>query len=127
MGKHFEILLENLPIVASHPYAFVAYIAVLAVYFVIAMRVQRNRFLLRHIQKLPAKDRLAALKAEMGVPDLRQGLTPEQWLRSRIHSMLFYSAAMLVVGVFVIAVLSLVIDSPEPSVDMTLSPEPLEQ
>jgi hypothetical protein len=47
--------LKAIPEAASHPFALIAYLCVVASWAVIAFRVQRNSELLKHIEKLPGK------------------------------------------------------------------------
>jgi hypothetical protein len=98
--------LKALPSVASSPLALVAYIVAVGAWLLIALRVQRHKGLLTNLEKLPSRDRLAALKDEMGVTPLKEGLTAEQYLKSRIH--LYYILAfgilcLTVVILFVVA------------------------
>lgn len=57
-------------------------------------RVERNNGLLSKIDKLPEKDGLDALRAEVGNVRV-SGLNAEQWIRSRIHLYYFLSFAIL--------------------------------
>ena len=77
--------IKALPIVASSPLALIAFLCLVGAWVVIGLRVQRNKNLLANLEKLPSKDRLQALKDEMGTVRIKSGLTPEQYLRSRIH------------------------------------------
>jgi hypothetical protein len=99
-------LLAALPHAASSPYAFVAYVSVVVAWVVIALKVKRNAQLLAHIDKLPPKDRLAALQLEMGTIRIKENMTPEEWLRGRVHSYIFYAFCILCLAsvvVFVVA------------------------
>jgi hypothetical protein len=75
--------LSSLPTVATSPLALVGYLAVIAAWVVIALKVQRNRQLLENLKNLPAKDRLQALRDEMGTIPLKEGLSPEQFIKLR--------------------------------------------
>jgi hypothetical protein len=83
--------LKALPAVAASPLALAGYVSVLASWTIVALRVKRNRNLLSRIEKFPPRDRLAALKAEMGVVDVPAGLSAEQYLRSRLHTNLLFA------------------------------------
>src|SRR5262245_49485527 len=96
--------LSAIRLVGTSPLALGAYAFTIAAYVFTALRVNRNKNLLVHLQKLPPKDRLAALKAEMGMVRLTKGLSPEQWLRSRIHQ--YYLIAFLASCIVVVAVLA---------------------
>lgn len=98
-----------LPGVATSPLAFVAYLAAVMAWAAIAWRVNRNRQLLQHLHKLPEKARLEALRMEMGAVRLKSGLSPEQWIRSRIHLFVFLGFAILgavVIILFTVSVMS---------------------
>src|SRR5437867_5917658 len=103
--EFLKSLLQALPQAASSPYALVAYLAVLVGWLVIALKVNRNKQLLAHIDKLPSKDRLSALQLEMGAVTIKEGMTPEQWIRTRVHNYLFLGFAILcLAGVVVFVV-----------------------
>jgi hypothetical protein len=94
-------ILKGIATAATNPLAFVSYIVAVIACVLIRIRVGRNKNLLKRLKDLPASDRLAALEAEMGVIPLTKGLSPEQWIRSRIN--LYYFLGFLVFcGVFVI-------------------------
>lgn len=90
-----EKALSALPSVAGSPLAFAAYLAAIVAWVVIAWRVNRNKQLLRNLDKLPERSRLEALRMEMGAVRLKSGLSPEQWIRSRIHLYYFMGFAIL--------------------------------
>src|SRR5690348_14529124 len=83
-------LLEELPVVALSPYALVAYLATVAAWLLVSYRVNRNRNLLQHLQKVPAEKRESVLKVEIGGAYLRAGMTAEQFLRYQMHRYLFW-------------------------------------
>src|ERR1700752_2544238 len=85
MESFISNALKALPSVASSPLAIIGYIAAIAAWVFIGWRVVRNKNLLENLKDLPPKDRLQALKEEMGRVPLKEGLTPEQYLRSRTH------------------------------------------
>src|SRR5215831_14456804 len=89
MWDVFRSLLSALPSAAASPYAFAAYALVVVAYVVTAWRVTRNKNLLENLEKLPSKERAKALEIEMGGVHLASGISPEQWVRPRIHPILF--------------------------------------
>ncbi len=100
-------ILRSLPQVATSPFAFVAYVLVVAAWLIVALRVKRNKNLLDALEKVPLEQRLAALQAEMGNVSPPKGFTAQQWLRSRIHTYYFYAFLALYLAValmFIIAV-----------------------
>jgi hypothetical protein len=85
--------LSAIPSAATSWYALLAYALAIAASVFSVWRVARNKTLLENIQKLPSKDRLIALRIEMGGVHLAKGISPEQWIRSRIHT--YYLFAFL--------------------------------
>ncbi|MAF66866.1 MAG: hypothetical protein CMJ84_14575 [Planctomycetes bacterium] len=101
-----ESALSALPDAASTPLALVGYVVLIVAWVVIALRVKRNKQLLGSLEKLPEGDRLKVLQMEMGAVHIKSGLTPEQWIRSRVHLYYFLGFAILslvVVLIFTIA------------------------
>jgi hypothetical protein len=100
--------LEAIPLAATSPYALAAYLVTIVAWVAIAFRVARNRELLRHIESLPQKDRLAAIQTELGggvhVPG---GISPEDWLRGRTMRYYFVGYMTLVLALSVIVVIAM--------------------
>jgi hypothetical protein len=103
--------LSSIPAAAASPLALVAYLAVVAVWGAVALKVKRSRDILRDLEKLPGRDRLRALEAEIGHVHLASGLTPEQWLRSRIYNYMFWGFIALCVLVVIIVAISATVPS----------------
>lgn len=101
-----KLAFEVLPTTAKHPFAFVGYIVVTLSWVALAWKVKRNNILLSHLQKLPKKDRLEALRLEMGAIQLKEGLSPEQWIRYRQH--IYYFIAFLVGCLAVVVMFAIV-------------------
>lgn len=99
--------LRALPITASSPTAYAAYVLTLLAWGVIAWRVNRYKILLTHIRSLPANDRLPAIKAEMGVIEIKGGVSADQWLKSRIHTFYLVGFIVLCATIFTIAALAI--------------------
>jgi hypothetical protein len=85
MWEFLASALSAIPSAAASKYAFGAYALAICAYVITVWRVARNKNLLESLQKLPAKDRLSALEVETGGVRLAAGISPEQWVRSRIH------------------------------------------
>jgi hypothetical protein len=98
--------LKALPAVASSIPALIGYIFVILAWVLISWRVQRNRVLLKNLEKLPAKDRLNALRSEMGAIDVPADLTAEQWLRARNQTYIFQGFLVVVFAVVILVVAS---------------------
>jgi hypothetical protein len=79
---------KAIPSAAASPLALVAYLATLGAWTLITWRVRRFRELLQKIELLPEPDRIKALQMELGYVPVLKGLTAEQYLRSRIHTLL---------------------------------------
>jgi len=105
MWEFLTATLSAIPSAASNGYALAAYALVIAAYIVTVWRVARNKNLLANLQKLPPKDRLSALEIETGGVRLAAGISPEQWVRSRIHR--YYLIAFLATCAVAIAVAAL--------------------
>jgi tetratricopeptide (TPR) repeat protein len=77
--------LDGLTIAGRGPLYLVAYVVLVVAMVLIAFRVRRFQRLLEHIKDLPARDRLPALREEMGSLPLGEPLSAEQYLKGRIH------------------------------------------
>ena len=101
--------LSAIPQAAQNPFAFLAYIAALSAWVLIAARVRRNRNLLAHLDKLPPQDRLIALKSEMGEIPVPEGLSAKDWLKARNQRYYFLAFAMLcALAIIIFAIASFV-------------------
>jgi hypothetical protein len=107
MWEFLKAALSAVPSAATNGYAFGAYVLAIAAYIVTAWRVARNKNLLENIQKLPPKHRLSALEIEVGGVRLAAGISPEQWVRSRINR--YYLVAFLATCIVVIAIAALAV------------------
>jgi hypothetical protein len=98
--------LAALQTAASNPLAYGAYIITVVAWLVIAWKVQRHKVLLNQIGLLPEKDRLRAISLEMGAPQVKGGVSAEQWLRGRIHTYYFVGFCVLCATTFAIVALT---------------------
>jgi hypothetical protein len=101
-----EKFLTALQTAASNPLAYAAYMATLIAWFVIAWKVHRHQILLKHINFLPEKDRLTAISLEMGTVQVKGGVSPEQWLRSRIQTYYLVGFCVMCLTIFAIVALA---------------------
>jgi hypothetical protein len=109
MWQFLVSALSAIPAAATNKFSLVAYALAMAAYVFAVWRVARNKNLLQHLQKLPPKDRLAALETEMGGVRLAAGLSPEEWLRSRAYKyylLAFFATCAVVVTIFALAVMN---------------------
>jgi flagellar motility protein MotE (MotC chaperone) len=103
----FPDFLGNLKHVATSPYAFAAYIAVIAawVYSTVARhRLDKIADLLQH---LPSEERARVIMREYSTVPGRN-LSPDQWIKSRQHMLWFLAFLSLVVCVTLIVIVALV-------------------
>jgi hypothetical protein len=103
--EFLKAALAAIPSAATSGYALAAYALVVAAYVFTVWRVARNKNLLEHLEKLPPKDRLKALEIETGGVRLAAGISPEQWVRSRIHK--YYLLAFLATCAVAVAIAAL--------------------
>ncbi|VVN33558.1 hypothetical protein PS645_04958 [Pseudomonas fluorescens] len=97
-------LLGAFPDAATSPYAFVAYVLLVAASAAIAWRVKRNKNLLSTLEKIPVKQRAELVAREMGAP-LPPGLTAEQWIEYKIHHYYLLSfLSILICGTVIFAI-----------------------
>ncbi|MEQ9305352.1 MAG: hypothetical protein RJQ14_15690, partial [Marinoscillum sp.] len=102
-----EKFLEVLPTVATSPYAFVAYVVLILSWLVVALKVKRNKELLKNLDKLPEQDRLPAFKLELQGVEIKEGLSPEQWIKSNTHRYLFIGFLAICLVVTTLTTLSI--------------------
>jgi hypothetical protein len=105
MGEFLSGAFTALPAIATSPLAFVAYIAVVVVWAIISWKVRRSKELLTSLQKFPEKDRLDAWKVEAGIAHLGSGLSPEQWIRSKIQ--LYYLLGFSIVFICLVMIFAI--------------------
>ena len=114
-----ELILKSISAAATSPLALTAYLAAVLAWFLIASKVKRNKQLLDSLEKLPEKDRLKAFTLEIQGVKLSSGITPDQWLKSRIHQYLF--ASFITVCLVFVVVFSMLLfdinDIYKPTVD----------
>src|SRR6266404_4628335 len=94
--------LEGLQTVATSPYAFVAYVCLLAgfIYWLV------SQIRLKAIARLPAEEQAAVLKKEYNVFP-RSGLSGEEWIRSRRQTLTFWGFVVLTVAVVLLSTIGL--------------------
>jgi hypothetical protein len=96
--------LDALPIVATHPLAFIAYIAVVISWVILGLQANK----IKKIGVLPEKDRLKAL--ELAYPRMPKGASPEVWLKSQEQKFIFAGVVITIAAVTLI-VLAIVLYS----------------
>jgi hypothetical protein len=107
--------LESLQVVAKSPYAFVAYVCLLAgfIYWLV------SQLRLNAIAQLPARERAAVLTKEYNVFP-KSGLSGEEWIRSRRQTLTFWAFVVLIVAVVLLGTVALLKVNPAaPTVSTT--------
>jgi hypothetical protein len=90
--------ITGLKIAATSPYAFVAYICLVIAWVYVATAQYRLKRLSKVIEHIPAEDRAKLLEKEYNVLP-RAGLSAEQWIKSRTHTLFFLAfLALLLAG-----------------------------
>lgn len=98
--------LKHLQDVASSPYAFFGYISVIAAWVYVATAQHRLNTISKIIKDLPERDRARVISKEYNtVP--RSGLSPEQWIRSRLHTLYFLAFFALIICVTILVVIAI--------------------
>jgi hypothetical protein len=94
--------LDALQTVATSPYAFVAYVCLLAgfIYWLV------SEIRLKAIARLPAEEQAAVLKKEYNVFP-RSGLSGDEWIRSRRQTLTFWAFVVLIVAVVLLSTIGL--------------------
>jgi hypothetical protein len=116
----FTELLKGLPAAASSLYGLIAYTVTVLAWAVIAWRVKRNAQLLKHLNSLPETDRFAALQMEMGGIHLKEGVTPDHWLKYQTKRYLMIGYICSVVCLLLVLVIATFKKPSNPDVDLTL-------
>jgi hypothetical protein len=80
MLEFIKAAFSAIPHVVGDTKALIAYAIACTAWTVVALRVNRNRTLLRHLEKLPEGQRLRDLQMEMGALPLPKGMTPSQYI-----------------------------------------------
>jgi hypothetical protein len=117
MPESISEFFSAIPSAAASPGAFAAYALAVLSSTAIALKVRRNQQVLAHLKEFPESERLKVLELEMGNVSVPAGLTPEQWLRSRVHSYLFGAFAAVCAVALVVSVVALTTKPPAGSVD----------
>jgi hypothetical protein len=97
-----QAFIEGLKTAATSPYAFVAYVCLVAGF--IFWLVSESR--LKAIGRLPAKEQAAVLKIEYNVFP-REGLSGEQWIHSRRITLTFWAFVVLIVAIVLLGTVGL--------------------
>jgi hypothetical protein len=103
--SHF---LSQLRSVATSPYAFVAYIAVVAAWVYTTIARHRLNKVAQVLKDLPPKDRITLIEQEYRTSP-RKGLSAEQWIRARRHTLLLVAFLSVLICVTVVVIIAFVL------------------
>jgi hypothetical protein len=104
MVEFLSSAVTAIPAAAASPFALAAYGLAILAFVVISWRVSRNKNLLHYLRRLPQETRFPALQTEMGNVLLKEGISPEQWLQSKIHRYYFIGFLFLIGAIAVVLV-----------------------
>lgn len=116
-------LLKALPAAATNPYALLSYLGFVIASVIVALRLRRYQSLLLHLKSLPLADRLSALKIETQGVELSTGITPEQWVRSKLYQY-FFLAFLAACGVVLVLIVLLLNQTRLNRADLDVSLQP---
>lgn len=109
-----DAFLAQLVTVATSPYAFVAYVVLVAVWGVVFVKVTRVRALAQAIGHVPEADRRALLEKDYGF-HLQRGMSARDFLRAQRSAYIFYGLMALLLAAVVLATLALLKANPAPA------------
>ena len=101
-----QSLISGLETAAKSQYAFVAYICLIAAWVYVVVAQSRLKRISKAISLVPAEQRGALLSKEYNVFP-RSGLSAEQWIRSRRHTLFFIGFLALVVAALIVIVVAM--------------------
>jgi hypothetical protein len=107
MSDIYTSFIKAIPSAAASPGALAAYVVAILCSTVVVLRTRRSKELLSRLESLLPAQRIQALELEMGVARVPPNLTPEQWLRSRIHSYVFMIVALVCSVALVVTLVAL--------------------
>jgi hypothetical protein len=103
--SHF---LSQLRSVGTSPYAFAAYIAVVAAWVYTTSARHRLNKVAQVLKDLPPKDRIKLIEQEYRTSP-RKGLSAEQWIRSRRHTLLLVAFLSVLICATVVVIIAFVL------------------
>src|SRR6266496_24498 len=100
--------IDGLKTAATSSYAFVAYVCLVSAWVYVAVAQHRLKQVSKVIAQVPPESRAALLAKEYNVLP-RSGLSAEQWMRSRKHTLLFFACLALMIVALLITVVALTV------------------
>lgn len=100
------VFLKHLQDIASSPYAFIGYISVVSAWVYIATAQHRLKTISKIIRDLPEEDRAKVISKEYNTTP-RSGLSPEQWIRSRLHTLYFLAFFAVIICATILIVIAI--------------------
>src|SRR5262245_20506405 len=101
--SQIEQFLKQLTTVASSPYAFVAYIALLIVWAIIVVKSRRLAAISKNLGLLPEADRKSILEKDYGF-HLKQGMSAKDFLKAQRMAYLFYAFVAVILTALILSV-----------------------
>jgi hypothetical protein len=109
--------LSQLRSVGTSPYAFAAYIAVVAAWVYTTVARHRLNKVAEVLKNLPPKDRLKLIEQEYKTSP-RSGLSAEQWIRARRQTLLLVAFLSVLICATVVVIIAFVLSFSGANVDL---------
>lgn len=106
--------LQALPYASQNLYGLIAYAITILAWFVIAIKVVRNKHLLKNLEKLPPQDRLPALQIEMRGVNIKEGVKPEQWLNNQTKKYILIGYLLTLLTILLVIIIAFSFKNEEP-------------
>lgn len=98
-------ILDAISKVAFEPYSFIVYFLVILFWGLLAFRNNRNKNLLRHLEKFLPEDRAGEFGREIGEP-LPPNLSPKEWVKYKRWKLYFYGFLAVLASLTILFILS---------------------
>lgn len=98
---------DKLEVVSTSPYAFVAYILLIAAWVYVIVSRARLKRVANSLEKLPLDERAGLLAREYSTFP-KSGLDAEQWLKSKRQQLLFWAFLAVILAVIILGTIALV-------------------
>jgi hypothetical protein len=105
--EFLKSVVSSISRLATSPTSFLAYLVIVFVWVVIAIRVKRYKRILDNLEVLPSQDRLSLLQAEMKINVLKDGITPDQFVLSKIRLHYFLGTLLLTLALVLLLAVSI--------------------
>jgi hypothetical protein len=120
MAGEIEAFLTAIPSAAQSPYGIIAFLATIAAWSLISLRVTRHKQLMRRINQFPPEDRRKIVQAEMNA-SIPPELAPQEWITTQLHRYYFLGAITLIACISAIFVVAYSLRSQVSRIDASMS------